>query len=49
MQNVSNREFLGRFVTKKPKAGERFRIGNSIYDAEEEDAEYHKRVLEFRD
>ncbi len=34
IQNVTNREFLGRFISKSPKAGERFRIQNNIYEVD---------------
>lgn len=34
MQNLLDREFLGRFISKQPKIGQAFRIKNSIYEAD---------------
>lgn len=34
MGNVAEREWLGRFVKKQPKAGEHFRIEKNIYQAD---------------
>lgn len=34
MQNLLDREFLGRFISKQPKIGQAFRIENSIYEAD---------------
>lgn len=34
MQNVNGQEFLGRFIKKTPKSGERFRIGRNIYEVD---------------
>lgn len=34
MQNLLEREFLGRFISKQPKIGQAFRIENSIYEAD---------------
>ncbi len=34
MQNLMDREFLGRFISKKPQIGQKFRIGNNIYEAD---------------
>lgn len=34
MQNLLDREFLGRFISKQPKIGQEFRIENNIYEAD---------------
>lgn len=34
MQNITGDSFLGKYVSKKPKAGEQFRIGKNIYEAD---------------
>lgn len=34
MQNLLDREFGGRFISKQPKIGQTFRIGNSVYEAD---------------
>lgn len=34
MQNLLDREFLGRFISKQPKIGQVFRIENNIYEAD---------------
>ncbi len=34
MQNLTERSFLGEFLNKKPKMGEKFRIENNIYEAD---------------
>lgn len=34
MQNLLNRDFLGRFISKQPKIGQAFRMGNNVYEAD---------------
>lgn len=34
MQNLTERSFLGEFIQKKPRIGEKFRIENNIYEAD---------------
>lgn len=34
MRNLTERSFLGEFIKKKPKIGEKFRIENNIYEAD---------------
>lgn len=32
IQNITQRDFLGRFIKKAPKAGEKIKVGNNIYE-----------------
>lgn len=34
MQNLLDKEFLGRFIFKQPKIGQEFKIENNIYEAD---------------
>ena len=34
MQNLMDKEFLGRFICKQPKIGEKYRIENNIYESD---------------
>ncbi len=34
MQNLIDRELLGRFISKQPKIGETYKIGNNIYESD---------------
>lgn len=34
MQNITGDSFWGKYVSKKPKAGEKFKIGKNIYEAD---------------
>lgn len=49
MQNLLDREFLGRFISKQPKIGQAFRIENSIYEADTfaNSSSWHKSSREF--
>jgi len=49
MQNLLDREFLGRFISKQPKMGQPFRIKNNIYEADTftNSSSWHKTSREF--
>lgn len=34
MKNLLDREFLGRFISRQPQIGEKYRIGNNIYESD---------------
>ena len=34
MQNLLDREFLGRFISKQPKIGQKYRIENNVYESD---------------
>lgn len=49
MQNLLDREFLGRFISKQPKIGQVFKIENNIYEADTftNSSSWHKSSREF--
>lgn len=49
MQNLLDREFLGRFILKQPKIGQVFKIENNIYEADTftNSSSWHRSSREF--
>ena len=49
MQTLTDEYFLGQFIEKQPKIGEKYRIGNNIYESDTiyNSGSWHKTSLNF--